>query len=226
MRSIRSLINKIPESFLIIINVVIWGFLISIAIGMSTMSDKILFLTFLALLWYAWETRCMKKEMVEQTQLEQKPIVDLFYRPTTPNHEQCLRLRNSGKGVAYNIGVETIKTDDDKTFEFYFEDPNLILTTGDEQTLKINAKYKSRQGGETWPGDPLNYFLDECVTKNTWENRDENNKSTINENQKTRLEVFYENAINRKFRRIFYIYDQIAKTDNKKKFEVEFKEEI
>jgi len=189
-------------------------------------NDFILLITAAFIIFYTRETQKMKEEMVKQTKLEQKPIVDFFYRPATPKHKEYLRLRNSGKGVAYNIEVETIK-ESDRSFEFYFKDPNLILTLNDEQTLLINAKYKNEQGVETWPNDPLNYFLTECVTKRTWENKDENNKKILSEKQKTKLVISYGNAVNQKFKRFFYIYEQIVKADNKKEYEVEFyKEEI
>jgi hypothetical protein len=190
------------------------------------LNDFILLITAAFIIAYTHETQKMKEEMVKQTELEQKPIVDFFYRPATLKHEQYLRLRNSGKGVAYNIEVETIK-ENDRSFEFYFEDPNLILTLNDEQTLLVNAKYWNEQEGKIWPNDSLNYFLTECVTKRTWENKDEDNKEILREKQKTKLVISYENAVSQKFKRFFYIYEQIVKTDNKKQYEVEFdKEEI
>lgn len=220
--AIMNLKNFWKNNKLLIVLVVI---AILSALYFSETSDKILFVTFLALVWYAWETREMRKEMVAQNELEQKPIVDLFFRPKTNNHEAYLRLRNSGKGVAYNISVEDINTTDNEIFEFYFEDPNLILTTGDEQTLEISASHKDKRGIKTWSGESLNYFLTQCVSKNTWGNINENNESVINDKQKTELTVSYENGIGKKFRRIFFIYDQTAKTDSKKEFEVEFYQE-
>ena len=82
-------------------------------------SDRILFITFWALLWYANETGKIRK-------IEEKPVVDLYYRPKTSEHKKYFRLRNNGKGVAYNVQVETVKFND-KIFEFYFEDPNLNI---------------------------------------------------------------------------------------------------
>lgn len=180
---------------------------------------------FVAIFWYSFETRELKTSSKLSNELEQKPIVDFFYRPAIMKHGQYLRLRNSGKGIAYNIEVETIK-EENKSFEFYFEDPNLILTPGDEQTLLVNAKYKDERGGETWPGDALGYFLG-FVKEKTWKNRDNSNVDLLTEKQKIKLVVSYENAVSQKLRRIFYIYEQITKTDNKKEYEVEFyKEEI
>jgi len=222
MKSLRNLKNEISENKLLFL-LIILGVVVNITILFSS-NDRILFITFLALIWYASETEKMKKEMIAQNELEQKPIVDLFYRPQTSNHEAYLRLRNNGKGVAYNINVEDVSTVDNEIFEFYFEDPNLILITGGEQTLEISAAY-DKQGVKTWSGESLNYFLTQCVTKNTWENLDKDNELIINDKQKTKLIISYENGIGKRFRRMFFIYDQKAKTDSKKEFEVEFYKE-
>lgn len=55
-------------------------FLLSSISGITTISDRVLFLTFLALVWYAWETRKMKNEMTTQTELELRPTFILFIR--------------------------------------------------------------------------------------------------------------------------------------------------
>ena len=55
-------------------------FLLSFVFHIITISDRILFLTFLALIWYAWETRGMKNEIVTQTELFQKPILIMYIR--------------------------------------------------------------------------------------------------------------------------------------------------
>ena len=94
---------------------------------------------FVALLWYSFETRDLKISSELNNELEQKPIVDLFFRPKTEEHEEYLRLRNSGKGVAHNVKVESI-TVGSKQFNFYFRDPNIVLTPlKDEQTLWVDA---------------------------------------------------------------------------------------
>ncbi|MFH1457101.1 MAG: hypothetical protein ABIF17_03225 [Patescibacteria group bacterium] len=218
--------NIFKDKSSLIISLLIIGIISMIVFMLDCIqfSDEVLFLTFLALIWYASETGKMRKEMAAQNELEQKPIVDLFYRPQTEKNKACLRLKNNGKGVAYNCSVKIIDTDDNKTFEFYFEDSNLIITTGDEQTLKMIALSKNKEG-ETWHGDSLGYFLEECVTKNTWENIDKKNQLIINNEQKTKLEILYKNGIGKEFKRTFFIYAQITKGDAKKEFEVEFYKE-
>jgi len=44
-----------------------------------TLSDIILAITFLALVWYAWETRQMRKEIVEQTKLQVAPFLTMDF---------------------------------------------------------------------------------------------------------------------------------------------------
>ena len=47
---------------------------------MITITDIILFLTFLGLLWYALETRGMRKEMITQTKTTKKSTKYLEYQ--------------------------------------------------------------------------------------------------------------------------------------------------
>jgi len=174
--------------------------------GLASLSDKILFATFLALIWYAWETRKMRKEMVVQNELEQKPIVDLFYRPKTTKHDEYLRLRNSGKGVAYNINVQTI-TIENKKFKFYLDDPNLILTPlGNEQTLHVDA-----WNNKSHLGEGQLHFLKNTISPQTIYSK--------NDLKKIRFIIFYENANKKKYQRIFEFYCTTPATDD---FKVNF----
>lgn len=45
-----------------------------------SLGDIFLFVTFLALVWYAWETGEMRKEMVRQTEVEQMPFMVPYIR--------------------------------------------------------------------------------------------------------------------------------------------------
>lgn len=144
--------------------------------GMATISDRILFLTFWALLWYTWETREMKKEMVHQGKLEQKPIMLLYIRhindyvknTTDPQEKEemrrkhypyiiicmdknkygihgksdyLLRLRNVGKGPAFNVEVKdksrVFKIDKYQN-QFFAPEPK-----GDEHSFQIKIDDKT-----------------------------------------------------------------------------------
>lgn len=208
MESVKNFKNETLLFLLVILGIVTNAAPNYINIDVS-ISDRILFITFLALLWYAWETGEMKKEMVKQTELEQKPIIDLFYRLKTNEHEEYLRLRNSGKGVAYNIQVKPIIIEDRK-FKFYFNDPNLILTPlGKEQTLHVDAYDRNKHLGE----GQLDFF------KNTISPQTIYSKDDLRE---ANFMISYKNANKKKYQRIFKFYCATQATDN---FKVKFIEE-
>ncbi len=168
--------------------------------GLATIGDKILFATFLALIWYAWETKRIRE-------IEQEPIIDLYYRPKTQTHEAYLRLRNSGEGTAYNIKVEPIK-DSNIEFDFFFKDPNLILTKDTKQTLTIEQKVIK---GE-WHGNALESFLSFIREKPI--NPTIKGSNIIN--------ISYRNYSNKKFERKFKVYNRFTeKLDKKYKKSVE-----
>lgn len=215
----KNILQKIQQFFYRLEFLLIFIFVFSVYIYISgyfegyfrikilmSMSDWILYATFLALIWYAEETKKIRE-------IEQTPVVDLYYRPQTSKHEKYFRLRNSGKGTAYNIKIEKIKNNG-KEFEFYFSDPNLILINNCEQTLFIqskdghngNASYRIRdQALEAF----LSYISERAIK------------------HKLGIKIFvsYENYLKKEFKRTFYIYcrnhlnyDEIYK----KEFEVEF----
>ena len=166
-------------------------------------SDEVLFLTFLTLFWYAWETGKMRKEMFIQNELEQKPIVDLYYQPATSKHEKYFRLRNSGKGIAYNINIDDIKIDSGD-FKFYFNDPNSILITGEEKTLHVIGNYKNKDGNECTPGDGISFFFN-SVGQKYFEKLDENGFRDLSTQSKIEIIISYKNTLNKKFKRFFTI---------------------
>ena len=127
--------------------------------GIATIGDRILFLTFLALLWYAWETRKLKEEAIKQTEIEQKPVMMLYVRnlsSITDKMEKIfkkdyvivgsasyyLSLRNVGRGSAFNAKVK----DKDNIFmvekyqcRFFAPEPK-----GGEQAIKVIKKDNSK----------------------------------------------------------------------------------
>jgi len=74
-------------------------------------TDRILFITFLALLWYSFETRQLKNATRKSNELQQTPLFVLLYDGND------LILRNEGKGIAYNVIIDPILFDEE-TFEF------------------------------------------------------------------------------------------------------------
>ena len=90
------LLNKIP--------------LLSIP-GVASLSDKILFATFLALLWYARETKEMRKETMKQTDFEMRPYLRLQWLENNTNNE-IFQIVNDGRGVAVNVIFKKFKIGD------------------------------------------------------------------------------------------------------------------
>jgi hypothetical protein len=66
-----------------------------------TLSDFILAITFLALLWYSWETRQMRKEIVEQTKFQLAPFLTVGF----DFKSKWLFVINYGEATARNIEV-------------------------------------------------------------------------------------------------------------------------
>ncbi len=166
-----------------------------------TINEIILFATFLALLWYANETKKIR-------QIEQEPIIDLYYRPHS-SADGKLRLRNSGKGTAYNIRVGKITSENGKNFEFYFDDPNLILINNAEQTLIVGSDKKNDKD--------MHGFL-QYVKQKSFESR----KDILNKKQEIIIAIYYENIKKKKFRRYFTIYNRhFAGIDKSFKKEIE-----
>lgn len=173
----------------------------------STINNVILFFTFLALLFYAWETKKIRE-------IEEKPIIDLFYRPK----QRSLKLRNTGKGTAYNIKVESIEAKD-QIFWFYFDDPNLILVNGCEQFLYVNTK--DRQNS-SYKHKDLDGFLNYISDRKSF-----NKDKRLTEQQKQEIIISYKNALGKKFKTIFYVYNRyMSGVDEvyEKDIEIEFKE--
>lgn len=97
--------------------------------------NLILLMTFGALIWYSFETRELKLSSQFTNELEQKPIIDLIC-----NSKGDFVLKNSGKGVAYNIEFEFTGFDQKKvifTYKFRSRGPNVILFPNEERQLDL-----------------------------------------------------------------------------------------
>jgi hypothetical protein len=130
--------------------------ILSFVLGLIAFNNEILFLTFLALLWYAWETRKLKEEAIKQTEIEQKPVMMLHVRNpiaiALENKEyeiidglSCyLSLRNVGRGPAFNVEVVEIK---DRGSIFVVEkcQCRFFAPKGDEQAIKFIKKDNSKK---------------------------------------------------------------------------------
>lgn len=128
--------------------------------GFASVSDKIFFATFLALIWYAWETKNMRKQMECQSELQSMPILAIYVRnikdinneskkehiknnfavtreiiqdnkPMIVPSEYYLVIRNMGKGPALDTKVES------ENFLVKKYATNIIAPNTDEQPFKV-----------------------------------------------------------------------------------------
>ena len=71
------------------------------------LTDWILLATIGAILWYSWETRGMKKEMVKQTELRIRPQIIAYLDKKGQN----FLIMNVGNGTAMNVMVDELLLD-------------------------------------------------------------------------------------------------------------------
>lgn len=101
-----------------------------------TLSDFILGITFLALLWYSWETRQMRKEVVEQTKFQLAPFLTMGF----DFDSKWLLVINYGEATARNIEVECSPTPE-------YMGPFLRISTiykGEKEVLSSKSKNDER----------------------------------------------------------------------------------
>jgi hypothetical protein len=94
-------------------------------------SDIVLSLTFLAILWYSWETRGLKIQMRRQTELSLRPLVLIDWISSGG-----YILRNVGNGLALNIQTDDISIVDELGAIYSFKKIDL-LTAKDQKDLGI-----------------------------------------------------------------------------------------
>lgn len=105
-------------------------------------TDWILLATIGAILWYSWETRCMKKEMVKQTELRIRPQLIVYL----DEKGQYFNIMNVGNGTAMNVAVinylPVIMNMKEQKVTLVFDKINYIMP-GQERRLIYRA-YNSR----------------------------------------------------------------------------------
>lgn len=101
----------------------------------------ILFLTFLAIVWYAFETRKLWKENVKQTELQLTPYLILDYKDD-------LICRNIGNGSAINVEISTFESLDKDSGNLVFRVtfPLLyVLEPKQEKIIKYDIKFENEE---------------------------------------------------------------------------------
>ena len=85
---------------------------------LQLVSTGALIVTLSVLIWYACETRGLRKETVKQTELSQRPY--LILTPTTTNF---VYIENIGHGHALDVSIDILKID---TFLYRFDPCHLV----------------------------------------------------------------------------------------------------
>ena len=115
-----------------------------------TLADVILSLTFLALLWYAWETREMRKALVSQTEILSSPFISIFIEPDFSDQQRLkLYVMNLGEVTARNIRLEASQALREGEEDAFFR-PVETLAKSEKKDLKI--EWRSKQNGKITKG--------------------------------------------------------------------------
>jgi|SRR3989344_6444066 len=86
--------------------IILFIFIVSLDPLLMSIADKILLITFFALVWYAWETMNLRKEAQKQTNFLLTPYLRLQWNEDgikNPEIQTPLQLINIGQGVAQTI---------------------------------------------------------------------------------------------------------------------------
>ena len=145
-----------------------------------TIGDRILFITFIALIWYAWETKKIRE-------IGQEPVLLLFVRNIDDYKEEkqkqlknyvinsmrgdlsnelllnvkdpfLLRIRNVGNGAAFNVKIQNSNYKVEK-YQAQFLAPN-----SDEQAIKLISENEKPWGAENL-NDEIFYITCESINK-------------------------------------------------------------
>ena len=171
----------------------------------------VLIATFAAILWYSFETRELRLVSQLNNELEQKPIVDLFY-----DSKLGLMLKNNGKGVAYNIELNFTGFNSKIVkfiYKFYFRGPNVNLFPNETKNMEI-IEYENTDRLRGGSGALENF----------------KNILASNENNllgNPQFILCYENTVKRRYQRIFNLCSNKAKKNlETQNFEISFVKEI
>lgn len=164
-------------------------------------NDRILFVTFLGLIWYAWETKEMKDTMKDQLKFKRLPRLDIYYEKSKEEKKgKVFKLKNNGEGAAYNIKIEDILFDN-KKFGFNFNDANLVLVSNNKRELYIDNWYENREGGQSSQIDSKQFILD-SMRKKVMEAFENSNGSCKPVQIPTfEIVIYFENSLGEKFKK-------------------------
>lgn len=109
----------------------------------QNISNIILSLTFVAIIWYSWETRRIANQIVKQNQLQLSPFLVVYFRGD--GSAKKFRIRNLGKGVALNIQIRNVALSQRERIYITFNLPGTnALKSEEERDLKFNIIRRGR----------------------------------------------------------------------------------
>ena len=123
------------------------------------MTNLILFITLLAIIWYTIETRRLANFTAKQIKINIKPII------TITSIDSSLRLKNIGKSPALNILVRDIiriNNENNQKNEYVFKFTKITVCGSDEERgVEITPHYNDKAITASGDADKtIRYFLD------------------------------------------------------------------
>ena len=117
----------------------------------------VLIITAGVVFWYAWETREMRKALVNQTKILSSPFISISLEPDFAD-QQYLKLyaMNLGEVTARNIRLESSQALQEGDEDVFFR-PLETLAKGEKKDLKIAWKSKERGEITKGPSFPLTH---------------------------------------------------------------------
>ncbi len=107
-------------------------------------NNIILSLTFLALVWYSWETRRMVNQIVKQNKLQLSPFLVVYFRGD--GAAKKFRIRNLGRGVALNIQIKKVVLSQRERIYIIFNLPGTnALKSEEERDLKFDILHREER---------------------------------------------------------------------------------
>lgn len=120
-----------------------------------------LFLTLLAIIWYAYETRKLRMETLKQTELSLKPFIILSY----DERKRKFILKNIGKGVGLNVkiaDIPIIKEDGELYIRYIFNRTDVLIP---EEKKEITGEIKINDGTSRDLPIFMSHFFPESAVK-------------------------------------------------------------
>ena len=111
-------------------------------------STTALVITMGVIIWYALETRKLRKETVKQTELSQRPFVMIF-----DSKMLGIRYKNSGQGIALNIEIMPYEYED---YRVAFK-KETILNAKEKSTFTLYPIVTKTKTGKILASEAINF---------------------------------------------------------------------